>query len=450
VLNLFEDSKNNMEPILYEERVKTIWCCLGKDALMNITCNFIGHSEWIDQPLPPSATDLSVLQYYTPERLTVVFMAAVICLNKVIQHVKKRRNNNMDKNEFKKLIDELNLIHKHLDKHISLSKKSVTTNTNPQLSCIIYHYTMYLTTKLILFNIELSPFIYQNKLSPLKKYVQVKRSSPNITGSFGKYNTGENKRKILINSENINNSNIMTPDSLASSTSSNYNNDSNINNKNNYSNNNINSSIDSRELLSLQSEDINTKRVNDNFNLISANSLSNSESLEKVVDSSFDCEYHNKCILSKLPTPSYKYIIYNEKFKNKKNDDETVFLEIPSTYKQNIDYESCFNVCFETAEKATNAINILYNTFDKSNIKYQNSFCWFFYHIGLFYMNAYANFKRIDLKEKIEFYHNQIDAIYRIYPFISAHYSKLYEEAKNEAYEAYLDDTIIFCPQGYF
>jgi len=230
VLNLYEGPKNYMEPILYEERVKTIWCCLGKDALMNITCNFIGHSEWMDQPLPQSATDLSVLQYYTPERLTVVFMAAVTCLNKVIQHVKKRRNNNLDKNEFKILIDELNLIHKHLNKHISLSKKSVTTNTHPQLSCIIYHYTMYFTTKIILFNIELSPFIYQNKLSPLKKYIQVKRNSLNIISSSDKYNKGENEGKISINTENINNTNIMTPDSLASSTSSNFNNDNNIQN----------------------------------------------------------------------------------------------------------------------------------------------------------------------------------------------------------------------------
>jgi len=89
VLNLYEESNQLIDKIFYEERVKTIWCCLGKDTLMNITCNFLGHPEWLDHTLPQATTDLSIIQKYTPERLTVVFMAAVICLNKVIQHVRK-------------------------------------------------------------------------------------------------------------------------------------------------------------------------------------------------------------------------------------------------------------------------------------------------------------------------------------------------------------------------
>jgi len=471
VLNLYEESKY-IDKILYEERVKTIWCCLGKDALMNITCNYLGHPEWLDQPLPQAATDLSVIQYYTPERLTVVFMAAVICLNKVIQHVRKRRNNIIDKNEFRTLIDELNLIHKNLDRHISLSKKSATTNTHPQLSCIVYHYTMYFTIKLILFNIELSPFIYSNKLLPSKKYIQIKRkaiSFSNIVNNYNLINKCDCNNKHTIEGKVTYNSteNIMTPISLSSSTNScntnssnnnNINNNNNNNDNNNNNNNNINnnnndnsdSSIDFKQHSIIQIENMDSKQISESFNIITANSLSDSVSLERTVDSNLEYEYNNRCVLSKISSPSFNYMLYDDKYMKKENK-ENVFLEIPKYYDSDIDYESCFNVCYETAEKATNVVNILYQTFkDKSKIKYQNSFCWFFYHIGLFYMNVYANFKKENVKEKIEFYHNQIKAMQKIFPFIAMHYSKLYEEAKIEAYEAFLNDKIIFCPQGYF
>jgi len=65
-------------------------------------------------------------------------------------------------------------------------------------------------------------------------------------------------------------------------------------------------------------------------------------------------------------------------------------------------------------------------------------------------MVIYANFKNDDVKENIEFYHNQIKVMYKEFPVLSLHFSRLYEKAKIEAYEAYSNDSIIFCPKGPF
>jgi len=477
VLNLYEDPKSYIETVLYEERVKTIWSCLGKDTLMNITCNRLRHPEWLDQPIPQAITDLSILKYYTPERLSVVFMASVMCLSKVIKHARNRRYNKLDKSEFKRLIDELNTIHKHLESHISLSKISVTTDTHPQLTCIMYHYIMYFTSKLLLFNIELSPYIYHNKLLPSKKYIQIERKSYNITKLIKNCvddaikNEAENKLCIE-NDSNNNDINMMTPVSLASSISS-SNSSSNGSNKNknndNMDRNSVNSSENDNENdiemdnMNINNSSINNNNsdsnsnlcinknnkldhyLNDNYNLFTEITLSESAA-------SLEYDYTNKCVISKLPEPSYNYKLYENDKETSDLDqkEKDKFIELPSFSNEDIDFENCYNVCFETAEKATNAIKMLYGVFSKGNVKYQNTLCWSFYHLGLFYMNVYANFKKENLKERIEFYHDQIKAMYKLYPFLSIHYSKLYEEAKEEAYQAFLDDSIIFYPKGYF
>ncbi|ORX76864.1 hypothetical protein BCR32DRAFT_271023, partial [Anaeromyces robustus] len=419
VLDFDRKPNTYIERILYEERVKTLWCCLGKDSLMNITSNSLEYPRWLDQPLPQCATDISIINYYTPKRLAVVFMAVVICLTKIIRYARLRRDNIIDVNIFKKSIDEINEIYNLLEDHISLSKHAFSSNTHPQLACIIYHYTLYFTTKLVLFNIELSPYIYKGKLDPSKKYIQLKRKPQNISNIIK-----DICQKLNINKEEEIDSEFNLFGAFT-----------------NHSKSEVNT-ITSQSLISL------SLPLNEYINLNSKSKVPESNFSSNSINSDLDYEYYSKTILAKIPISSFNYKLYDEKNDDNTNDSKKIFLKIPPFLKT-IDYENCFNVCFETAEKATNALKILVNYLEE-NLRYQSSLCWTFYNLGLFYMNVYANFKREDLKETIEFYHDQIKIMYKNFPDLSVHYSKIYEEAKIEAYTSFLDDNIIFCPRGYY
>ena len=115
-----------------------------------------------------------------------------------------------------------------------------------------------------------------------------------------------------------------------------------------------------------------------------------------------------------------------------------------------MDYESCYYVCHDTVELAKNVLNEINENINQSRIIYPCYLCFAFYNIGLFYMLIYANFKNEIVKKDIEFFHEQIKIEYGYYPYISIYFSKMYEYAKMDAYEAFYDDSIIFYPKGIF
>jgi len=437
-----------LEPLFYEERSKTIWCCYAKDSLMNITCNIVYNPIWSDHCVSQSISDISIFQKFTPEKYTIIYMTIVVCLTKIVRHAIKRRKNSINKKEFKDLIDEITSTFISLENHITISHKNMTKPNDHYISCIIYHYTLLFTAKLILFNIELSPYIYKYKINNSKKYVKVKHkilSIENIIVNDYDYIKSINQNNdTTTSSPNIKKENIpiskdtliVNTEPLASSSFSNikYNNGNEkfifTNNKFQY--------ISSNEKI---------EKIQSNGNSSTFSNVFELNSYEKIV-TQLENDYYKSCILKKIPETHFNYREYNEN-EEKNTDDSLEFLEYPP-HLNDFDYESCFNVCLDTVDKATQAIKRLISYYDKSQLYYQNCLCWSFYNIGLFYMLIYANFKKDDAKEYIEFYHNQIRVMYKVYPILSLYYSKIYEQAKIEAYEAYSNDSIIFCPKGPF
>ncbi|ORX56067.1 hypothetical protein BCR36DRAFT_581213 [Piromyces finnis] len=422
VLKLYDNLNLPLNIMFYEERIKTVWCCIGKDFLLNITSNRLDRPGWLDQPIPQSFTDSLTIKNYTPERLTVVFMAVVVSLTKIIRHARERRNNVFDKGEFKYLIQELALIQDHLEKHISLSQEIIDINSCSQLSCVIYLYILFFTAKLVLFNFELSPYIYSNTLIRSKKYVEMKHKEVEISYILNQIN----KEDSSINNKSFN--------ELKNKENNNH-----FDNINNTSN--ITKNTDNIDLLMNQSQ-------NKNINFKKDDKSSLFENYEYIkMEDEYVGEY---CILSKLSPITYNYKLFVKDNNNEcTNNKEKAFLKIPQVIN-NLDYANCFNVCFDIVEQITRMLKIFVKSFNNSQIRYQNSLCWAFYYIGTFYMMIYANFKKEDAKEKIEFYYSQIRVMYKIYPFLSLYYSKLYEEAKLEAYEAFSNNSVVFCQKGPF
>jgi len=364
-------------------------------------------------------TDTNMIQNYAPEKYVFIYMSIVLCLTKTINHAKSRRNNIINKKDFKDLIDEITSTFRSLENHISITKKNISKeNDLHYISCIIYHYMLLFTAKLILFNIELSPYIYSHKISRSKKYVQVKCKPLSA-------------RNIIINDYNYNNDNDNKKETSPLTKMLPK-----------------NTSITAPKSLTSLSSSILINESNDNNEFITSNN--NEYYTQDDIVSQLEIDNYKSCTFINYPVPFFNYREYNENEENNVNN-SLKFLEIPP-FLNDFDYENSFNVCLDTVDKATKIIRKLIAYFDEAQlqIKYQNCLCWTFYNIGLFYMLVYANFRNDDVKENIEFYHKQIKVMYKVFPVLSLHFSKLYEKAKNEAYEAYSNDTIIFYPRGPF
>ncbi|KAL6621874.1 hypothetical protein U3516DRAFT_626361 [Neocallimastix sp. 'constans'] len=393
VLNLNDDSKQNKNNLFYYERVNSIWLSINIDTLLNLTCNCLDHLNWLDQPIPQSITDRMLMEKYPPTKGSIKYIVIINYIAKVIKHAKDRREGKFNNKEFKKLMEELETIRIHLKEYFNNFQEKKNKLKYRSIGCQFYIYLIYFTAKLILFNMELSPFVYQNKLFSSKKYIKIRKSSRKV-------------QSHLNNSSNNTNNN-MNKDYFDISINENSNNSKNIN------------------------ETESTNFTSQNFN-----------------DDYFKNRYHFFSILENIPNNCFNYKTYVETYEMDNNDD-TLFLNIPPLIND-MDYESCYYICFETVELAKNVLYEINENINQSRIIYPCYLCFAFYNIGLFYMLIYANFKNEQVKMDIEYFHDQIKNVYEYYPYISVYFSKMYERAKMDAYEAFLDDSIIFCPKGSF
>jgi len=389
-LNDYKQIKNNL---YYYERVNSIWLSINIDTLLNLTCNCFDYLNWLDQPIPQSVTDRILMEHYPPTEQSIKYIVITNYLAKVIKHAKHRRKGKFNKKEFKALMEELETIRKHLKKDFNNFKENKNKLRNSSEVCQLYIYLIFFTAKLILFNIELSPFIYQNQIHPSKRYIKIRKSKHDLQ----------------------------------------------FNNNSNNDNNNININIP----------------INKNLNLSNMEEpeSTNSSSCYSEADfksESFEKRYHFFSILENISYSCSNYRIYDEINETDNNDnDNTLFLNIPQLIN-GMDYESCYYVCLNTVELAKNVLNEINENINQSRIIYPCYLCFAFYNIGLFYMLIYANFKDEKVKKDIEFFHEQIKNEYDYYPYLSVYFSKMYGYAKMDAYEAFYSDTIIFCPKGIF
>jgi len=377
VLNLNDDSKQIKNDLFYYERVNSIWLSISIDTLLNLTCNSIDHIIWLDHPIPQSVTDRILMKNYPPTEQSIKFIVITNYTAKVIKHAKSRREGKFNNKEFLNLMEELETIRKYLKKDFNNFQNQIKKSS---IGYQFYIYLIFFTAKLILFNMELSPFVYQNQLFSSSKYIKIRNTS--------------SKFKSTINSNSNTNNNLeRDPNDSQNDKNLNLSNDKNTNFKGEY----------------------------------------------------FKNRYHHFSILENIPHTCFNYKRYDEV----DNDDPSLFLNIPPLISD-IDYESCYNVCFNTVELAKNVLLEINEQMDQSRIIYPCYLCFAFYNIGLFYMLIYANFKKEKVKKDIEYFHDQIKNMYDYYPYISTYYSKMYEYAKVDAYEAFSDDSIIFCPKGCF
>ncbi|ORX87583.1 hypothetical protein BCR32DRAFT_289235 [Anaeromyces robustus] len=398
VLNLNDDCKQDKNNLFYYERVNSIWLSISIDTLLNFTCNNLEHIIWLDQPLPQSVTDRMLMEKYPPSEYSIKFIVITNYIAKVINHAKNRREGIFNNKEFLNLMEEQESIRKHLKKDFNNFQESKFKNNNVN-GYQLYIYLIFFTAKLILFNMELSPFVYQKRLFPSNKYIKIRK-----TPMKNNINTNKNL--------NIN-----------------HNNDILINE-------NLNIPINKNEIKTTNSSHHSEKEFNAEY---------------------FNSKYRYFSILENIPCTCFNYKRYDEidivdNVYNDDNDDNNVdslFLNIPPLVND-IDYESCYNVCYDTVELSKNVLFEINEQMDPSRIIYPCYLCFAFYNIGLFYMLVYANFKEEKVKKDIEYFHDQIKNVYHYYPHVSVYFSKMYEYAKMDAYEAFSNNSILFCPKGSF
>jgi len=298
-LNL-NDYKQVKDNLFYYERVNSIWLSINIDTLLNLTCNCLDHLNWLDQPIPQSVTDRMLMEHYPPTEHSIKYIVITNYLAKVIKHAKYRREGKFNREEFKALMEELESIRKHLKKDFNNFKENKIKLKNSSDICQFFIYLIFFTAKLILFNIELSPFMYQNKILPSKRYIKVRKTMHNFQSHFNS------------SSNNINN--------------------------------NINMDIPVNENLNLSNTE---EPVLINPRSYYSEADFNSEYFEK--------RYHFFSILENISYSCSNYRIYDE-INETDNNDNTLFLNIPHIIND-MDYESCYYVCLNTVELAKNVLN---------------------------------------------------------------------------------------------
>ncbi|OUM64548.1 hypothetical protein PIROE2DRAFT_8620 [Piromyces sp. E2] len=362
VLNNYDDHEMNKSSLFNEERIFTLWYCINNDIMQSLLYYPLCQLNQLDQPLAQVLEDPYYLKKNPPEDFTLKYIVIFKLLTKVLKHASDRRKGNFNINEFKKLIERLEYLDIRLKKEYLLIQRDKKKSNSQFLLYHFYSFLIFYVTKLILFNIELSPFVYKNRLSPSKKYVQIREEEPHFDIKSLENITGENS---------------------------------------------------------------------DNG------------------DDDFSINYQTNSILDNMPSYNFNYQIYND-FNKYDNNNDLKFLKIPPIVN-GFDYETCYHICYDTVEKATEFLETVNKHFNKHDICYPYYLGWIFYNLGIFYMLIYTYFKKEpEIQEKIEFFHEQIKVMYINYPYISYYYSKLYEKAKREARKAAYDDSILFYPQGVF
>jgi len=379
-LNSISNNNSNMDDIIIKEYTDFYYTYISMNLLLSLTCNCLPYTlSWLNQALPKNLIERFILFETHPlESLSIKYFLVSNFLVKVLTHIRNRRKGKFNIKEFKKLFEES----KSLINTIQQDYFFIQNNEyKSKLKYQEYFYLMFYVSKLILFNIELSPYVYEEKLLPSKKYIKIKS----------------------INTKN----------------------ESHLENEKNYSNNNDGGS-----------SSINSKNDKSSY-----------------LYDDFKRGYKNLSLLEKIKYPGFNYkldddskITQNEGGGDNNNDENTKFLIIPTPIS-NINYKNCYRVCYETAEKATLFLKELNKELNQNRMYYSFYSCFVFYHIGLFYMMVYANFKEERVKDIIEFYHEQIKVMDSYFPYLTYYYSKTYEKAKKEAYIAYSDNSIIFCPR---
>jgi len=374
-----------MNDIYVKEYLATYYTFINTDLLLNITCNCIPDIlSWFNQAIPKNLIERFFLFEKHPfENLSIKYFVVTNFLVKVVKYKRNCRNGIFSKKIFKRLFKESDNITETLKKDFMFIQNS---EFKSQLQSQYYLYLLFYMAKLFLFNMELSPYIYDGKLIPLKKYVKIKAESTNINSPLQNIQNHSSNKDSYVEEED--------------------------------------------------SSDCNSKFSTDYF------------------DENFQKRYQEYSILENIKYPGFIYKVYDESEKSRNDDkgeneadeEDERFLDIPSPISS-IDYKNCYRICYETAEKATLFLKEI-NEELKPFEAYPYYLCTVFYHIGLFYMIAYTNFKEEKDKENIEYYQEQIKAMGKYFPFISYYYLKTYKKAKKEAYIAFQDDSILFCPRG--
>ncbi|OUM59159.1 hypothetical protein PIROE2DRAFT_15385 [Piromyces sp. E2] len=383
-LNIYNCSsiRNNL---LNRENIDTFWNCLNNELLLNLTCNCIPDQlNWLNPVIPKYLTDPFLFENDRPSNIGIKYYAISGLLVKVLKHVKNRNNGKFNNEEFNNLKEEIENVQKLLKYDYDFINKSKYKN---EMKFQFYTYILFFTTKLILYNIKFSPYVYGKRLNFSKKYIQI-RKKQNIIESNFEISNNKSKKKSINNANPLNNETY-------------------------------------RGEIPFQPSEI------DFLN-------------EKIND--FEKKYQTFSLLERIPYPGFNYKLYNKTEKTNKNEN-IKFLKLHPSIK-NIDYEKLYNICFDIVEEAKHFLKNLNKQLDhKIRIYYPWYLGFSFYNIGLFYMVVYANFKVEKVKNDIEYFHEQIKEINNYFPYLSFYYSKMYQNAKLEAYEAYSNNSILFCPK---
>ncbi|OUM64313.1 hypothetical protein PIROE2DRAFT_60735 [Piromyces sp. E2] len=406
--NFFDSVNGITEDIIIKEYVDSYYTYINSNLLLNLTSNCMpNHLNWFNQAIPKSLNERFFLFEKHPlEKLTIKYLIVTNFLAKVIKHIRNRRNIEFNIKEFKKLFEESKNIVETLREDLDFIQNNEYKN---KLEIQLYFYLVFYMAKLLLFNMELSPYVYNKKISPLKKYIKVNTVFSEIEFPFD---------------------NVQSSSGYYTSNPSNDDDDDDDENDNDsYSFNNNDSNFDAKH---------------DYNNASNSNLTSN-------YGKDFKRRYQDLCLLEKIKYSGFNYKLYHGSEKTGNDDDDTQFLKIPPSLND-VNYGNCYRICYETAEKATLFLKEVNRVFvqPQPRVHYPQYLCIVFYHIGLFYMLVYVNFKEERVKEKIEFYHEQIKIVGNYYSYVSFYFSKTYEKAKREAYEAFSDDSLVFCPTSLY
>ncbi|ORX47104.1 hypothetical protein BCR36DRAFT_413759 [Piromyces finnis] len=383
LLKMFKNTKD----INAKEYIDFYYGYINSELLLNLTCNCLPENfSWLDEAIPKVLLDHLILFGNHPlERLQIKTISVTRFLVKVLNHIRCRRKGEFDKNEFKKLIDESDDMLGILIEDYNFIQSNKFKNS---LTHQYYIHALFTIAKMLLYNIELSPYVYKKKISFSNKYINIK------TRNTTNHNYDEN-------------------DSRSSS------------------HNNMNDEED-------DGDDDDDSQLEFDYK--------NRDFREK---------YDKYCILKNIKFSGFNYKLYDKEEEEKeeeskrldKDSDPLEFLELHPLIKD-FDYKKYYHLCFENAEWSKLILRRVNERLQNypNRAHYPCYLGFIFYHLGLFYMMIYANLKLEQFKEDIEYFHEQIKVMNE--PYISFYYDKLYENAKKEAYDAFLEDSLIFCPRG--
>jgi len=290
----FNSFDYNVNGISNKEYMDGCYTFINTDLLLNLTCNRcnIGFMNWFDQALPKIFKEPRILFDQHPlEKSTIKYQVLSDFLAKVLIHSNNRSHGKFNHDEFHRLIQQSEEIKELLKKDYEfIVNNEFKIKLLPQ--CLVY--ILYYATNIILYSMEFSPYIYKEKISPLKNYIHLSSPPTKTTSSSSQEE--------------------MNPTAQDN-----------------------------------DDDDDTTNKIDSDFN---------------AYYKSYKEKFKHHSILENINYPGYNYQLYDEM--NPPSTQEKVeFLNITSPLP-NIDYEKCYHLCYENAEKSKKLLDHLdINLFNK-------------------------------------------------------------------------------------